>query len=217
MKPIVQKHKSAINIISFVIQKDEKGVKELLRKNGVDTSFILGKKQLAKVVIEAMAKSKTFTNDFIKYVEEKKKTPFSNVNGSVSLSGSGGGTLYDYNSSIFDTTTDISDLANSDPLDTAVVNDSGSASSSTTNTSGGFFSGVNFNDLLNSGIKILEMQKEIEVSQNERDTVTGAVQLQQDKQNYAPQTKSNSGTLIWLGVGVLIVGGLTIYFIKKGK
>lgn len=214
MKPIVQKHKSAINIISYTIQKDEKGVRDLLRKNGVDTSFILGKKQLAKVVIEAMAKSKTFTNDFIKYVEAKKKS-YANAIGDISLSGTNSGSLYDYNSSIFDTTTDIGDLASSDPLDTAVVNDSGSSSSAT--SSGGFFSGVNFSDLLNSGIKILEMQKDIEVSQNEKDTVTSAVQLQQDKQNLSPQSKTNSSTLIWLGVGILAVGGLTIYFINKGK
>jgi len=235
MNPVAEKNKSIINVIAHCIEHDEQGVKNVLKRNGVDTSVIKTKRALRTAFISALGKSKAVALDFNRYIEGKKKS-------SASASADGDGGMFSSNLNLddfkLDTTLDNPFQNNGgSPLDAGSYsggqynggNNSGGLgiTTSTGNTStnpfnsdsgGGFFSGLNLKDLLNTGVGILEIQRDIKVSKDNKEAIENAVQIKQDEINLKPSGSNGSvGLYVALGlIGLTMVGGL-IYVATKKK
>lgn len=222
MNPVVEKHQSAINVIAHCIENDMQGMKNILKRNGVDTSVIRTKNALRKAFINALAKSKAVALDFNRYIEAKKKA-------SVSANANGEG-MFSNNLNLddlkLDTTLDNPFTSGkSDPFDPKTYSTYGNGNdvmATTTPTmptqNGGFFSGLNLADLINTGVSILEIQRDIKLSNDNKEAVENAVQIKQDEINLQPQ-KAGTSTGVWIAVGlvgVALVGGL-IYVATKKK
>jgi hypothetical protein len=57
--------------IGQAVNNDEAGIRGLLKRNGVNTSLIKTKKQLANAFIKAMFNSKALAKDFLNYLKSK--------------------------------------------------------------------------------------------------------------------------------------------------
>lgn len=206
----VNKHQPIINVIAYSIENDPEGVKAVLVRNGVDASQIKGKTSLRNAFINALAKSKAVAIDFHRYLQQKMKSAnFSNFGGRPyvePVTAIGNFEPAGINTEITGELIDV-------PVNTTVDAPSNNPSQS----SGGFFSGLNLKDLINTGVNILEIQRDIQVSKDTKDAVNNAVKVKQDEIKFQPTTKSNNtGLFIALGfVGVALVGGIIYFAIKK--
>ena len=72
--------------------------------------------------------------------------------------------------------------------------------------------------MLNTGVWILENQRNIKVSKNNKETIENAVPIKQDEINLQPN-KSNASVGLYVAIGLIgltLVGGL-IYVATKKK
>lgn len=188
--------KSAVKVIAHAIQKDENGVRQLLKRNGVDTALVIGKNQLTKVFIEALAKSKRLAIEFGKYIQAKRES--FNASGREPVS-----------------TVNVLQPVGINPVNIPQQTTTSTTTSSDSGNSG-FFDGLTLADLINTTVGVLEIQRDIEVSKNERDAITSAVDVERDKIKLQPQSQSNN-TVLYASmaiVGLLAVGTI-VYFVKK--
>lgn len=211
MNPVVKKHQSIINVIAHCIEKDEEGIRNLLKRNGVKTSAIKGKQALRKAFINALAKSRVVALDFNRYIEAKKKT--SNL---VNASG------------MFSNDLNLDDLKLNTNVNNPFANDqpngfgeesilANTTPYNNTKTGSGFFSDLNLKDLINTGVSILEIQRDIKLSNDNKEAVESAVQIKQDEINLQPQSTSSSvGVWVAIGlIGITVVGGIIYVATKK--
>lgn len=189
---------SAIKVIAHCIEKDESGIRNLLKRNGVDTSLIVGRNKLTKVFVDALAKSKRLGVEFIQYVNRKKEG---------------------YNASGREPVSTVSVLQPTGLESLSIPTQTTQASTTNNNSSGGgFFSGITLAELINTGVGVLEIQRDIEVSRNEKDAVTSAVNAERDRVKLQPQSGSNNNVLIGtVAVVGLVAVGTLVYFISKKK
>jgi hypothetical protein len=206
MNTAANKHKPIISVIAHSIDNDEQGIKNLLKRNGVDTSFIRTKFALREAFFNALEKSKGFALDFNKYVEDKKKASgFANV------------VANDYG---FGDNLNLDDFKLDAPNSTGMMTTTSVPNTATNPTNGtvktGFFAGLNLKDLINTGVNILEIQRDVKVSADNKDAIKTAVQIKQEEANYQPTAKSTStATYVVVGlIGVALIGGL-IYVLRK--
>ncbi len=205
--------------IGIAISKDESGVRNLLKRNGVNTSSIKTKSQLSDVFIESLVKSKGLAKDFMDYVKSKDTANYGgsynsfggdNAN-NFGLQGSQGGdfSARDWGS-YFDTETPVGDLAS------ANVNKADDTSSDA--SSGGFFSGLKLVDIINLGSAIITQQNETKISNNETEQIKIASQTQLNN-DYNPADSGKSNTGLYIGIAVVGVAllGTAIYFVIKKK
>jgi hypothetical protein len=84
-------------------------------------------------------------------------------------------------------------------------------------TDTGFFSGINLKDLLNTGVKTMELQKDMQVSKDNTEAVKQAVQINRDQMNLTPTKKTDTGTIVLISVLSAVAIGTILYFILKKK
>lgn len=200
--------------IGIAISKDESGIRNLLKRNGVNTSSIKTKSQLSDVFVESLVKSKGLAKDFMDYVKSKDTANYGgsynsfggdNINNQF-LQGTQGRDWGGY----FDTETSIGDLAS------ANVNKADDTSSDA--SSGGFFSGLKLVDIINLGSAIITQQNETKISNNETEQIKIASQTQLNN-DYNPADSGKSNTGLYIGIAVVGVAllGTAIYFVVKKK
>ena len=211
MSKVTDKHKSIISAIAVSIENDEQGIRDLLKRNGVKVDMIKSKKALQSTFINALSKSKSLGIDFHKYIQSKLQ--------GQTLNAIGESEAYGIN---FNRTLDpFTSQSDKDPLGGNIsILPSGSSTITATSesTSGGFFSGINLNELLNSGLKVLELQKEMQVSSDNKTAVESAVQLKRDELNLQPQkSQANTGFIIAIVIGALVVASGIIYAVTRKK
>jgi len=201
----LKKHSKVIRVIATSISKDEKGIKALLNRNGVNTSSIKSKRDLTNVFVNSLAKSKGLATDFNKYIVGKSKlNDYKNADGKIDFSYTSDDSLWDFKN------TTVGSGYNSDltPSDTQ----------SELEKKGGFFSGITAKDLLNMGMGIFEMQRDMKVSSDNQQAVSDAVNSERtnDELKAGSPLKSNMTMYIVLGVlGVSLLGGIIYYYKKK--
>lgn len=222
MNSVATKNQSIINLIAHSIENDEQGIKNILQRNGIDTSVIKTKSTLRSAFISSLGKSKVVALDFNRYIDGKK-------NQSSSLNATG---------DIFDTNIDPDGFNSTSSFDnpfqtgtSGFGTDFGTgfgAEQSNGNTAtlpinsdsdnGGFFSGLNLKDLLNTGVNILEIQRDIKTSNDNKEAIENAVKIKQNEINLQPN-KSNSSIGVYIAIGLIgltLVGGI-IYVATKKK
>lgn len=233
-KELQKKHSKVIRAIASSISKDEIGIKELLKRNGVDATLIKTKKDLSNVFVNALAKSKGLGLDFHKYVLTKleeegyvkskgygseiqklntHKEGFANADGLDPFRPIDNSGLYDF--------TNITvgggyDNTNLNPTSSTSSNDTPATELQGTSR---FFDGMNIMDLLNMGMGVLEVQRDMKVSSDNQKAISDATNYEITKTSSQAKepNKSNMTTYIVLGTfGVALLGGI-IYFITKKK
>lgn len=216
-RSLAEKHKSIIAVIAYCIENDEKGMKALLRRNGVNVDSLRTKRGLTKTFLNALGKSKRLALEFEKYVEAKKIQPNTfNANGyDFSPRPLEFGLNYSYQNTGLGSSNEpfgSGSLIYSAPKTPSL------ASTTTDQTGSGFFSGINLKDLINTGVNIMEIQKDLQVSQDNKTAVEQAVQIKRDEINLKPsKSKTSMGTYAIVAViGLGLLGGI-IWFVKKKK
>ena len=205
----MDKHKSIINAIAISIENDEKGIRDLLKRNGVLTDFIKSKKALQATFLTALSKSRALAVDFHNYIQSKLGEQTLNVIGEETSPL--GLSVGEYNPFQINTNKDI--LGGTTSLSTTSL-----TNSETTEKSTGFFSGINLSDLLNSGLKVLELQKDMQVSADNKQAVETAVQLKRDELNLQPtKSQANTGMIVAIVIGALVIVSGIIYVVTRKK
>jgi hypothetical protein len=206
-----KKHAKVIQVISTSITKDEKGIKDLLKRNGVNTSFIKSKKELSNVFLNALAKSKGLGLDFHKYIIDKlNKEGYNSANGYSYADG-----MFDYKKD--DSLYDFTNITVGGGYDNTTLDPV--TEKTELEKESRFFDGLNFMELLNMGMGVLEIQRDMSVSSDNQKSVEDAVNSQNTKNNSESKEddKSNMTTYIVIGtVGVALIG-TAIWFIMKKK
>ena len=200
--------------IGIAVSKDESGIRNLLKRNGVNTSSIKTKSQLSDVFVESLVKSKGLAKDFMDYVKSKDTANYGgsynsfggdNAN-NFGLQGSQGGSYVARDwGGYFDTETPVGDLAS------ANVNKADDTSSDAS-------SGLKLVDIINLGSSIITQQNETKISNNETEQIKIASQTQLNN-DYNPADSGKSNTGLYIGIAVVGVAllGTAIYFVVKKK
>jgi hypothetical protein len=216
MNNVANKHQTIIKVLAYCIENDEQGVKNLLKRNGIEADLVKSKRELTRVFLDALSKSKTLALDFNKYIKLKMAaSKTSNAGGreplvALNIDDLAQGGTYGQLPTV--------DLPETLPSKPTFSTDSFNNNLNNSMQNTGFFSGLNLKDLLNTGVQALELQKDIQVSKDNRQAVEQAVQVKRDEMNLKPETTKNStGIYIGLGiVGLVLIGGM-IYFATKKK
>ena len=200
----LKKHGKVIKAIAISISKDSNGIKELLKRNGVDTSFVKSKKDLTDIFVQSLAKSKGLGSDFHKYIISKSnRAGYNSVDGTIDFNYTPDDSLFDFSDIKVDGgyNTDLT------PIDT----------NTELENSSGFWSGLSAKDLLNMGMGIFSMQRDMQVSSDNQKAVSDAVNSGRVNDDLeGTPTKSNTTMYIVLGVlGVSLLGGIIYYYNKK--
>ena len=188
--------------IGIAIQKDEQGIRQLLKRNGVDTSNIRTKQQLSDAFVEALFKSKGLAKDFSDYIKSKVSAE-SNFDGGYK-------NLVEPVSVL--QPTGLSGLT----IEPIKINTATTSTVTATETpqKAGFFSGLNLADLINLAgtVYVTESTKPDAINQ----TKVGATSVINSDYNGQPKS-SNTGLYVLLGIVGLIAVGTVVFFVKKKK
>jgi hypothetical protein len=211
--------------IGMAISKDESGIKELLRRNGVSTNNIKTKLQLSDVFIESLVVSKGLGKDFSKYIKSKDNA---NASGYLAMDNFanvvGDGVPEAYNMS--GATISNTDIWSGSGASLNVnVNADGDEEEEEDSSNGGFFSGLNLADIINQASKVYLAQLESKDVKNETEQIKVAseTQINSDLNIDSPNVntsnnKSNTGLYIGLGaLGLVLVVGAVYVFTKNKK
>lgn len=209
----MKKIKSALVVIATAIEKDTEALKKFLRNNGIAVNSNATKNELKIILTTALANSKSFAENFKKWVQERYN---SNFNNSV-----GDGIGYTFGSSgVFGQTTN--------PLSTNTVpaittTDIKPTTTQQTNESS-FWKDVNFNTILDFTKDSLNNYVALQNSKTEQAIVDAALQ----KELLAQQSSSTSSNQLgqksmptWAIVTLSIIGisivGYGVYQLTKKK
>jgi hypothetical protein len=201
----LDKHGDLIKVMSSALKHDSESIKNILRRNGVNTDLIKTQEQLNRVFIESMAKSKIIALDFKKYLNSLAKDASLNASGEDDLFG------------LFDTLEqeeqDYFDEYGQEFMTTTTVSQTNQAPKS-----GGFLSGVTLNGLIDSATKVLELQRDIETAQGQKEQLAQEISEQQKESGsaYDPAAKTDK-TWIYVTVTLAILGVGTYFLIKRKK
>lgn len=205
-----QSHKNFAKIIALVVEKDEGGVRKLLERNGVKTQLIIGKQSLINALVDAIKKSQRFAFEFDKYLKYLAANNMLNfaadqrdLNG-MNMNFSGGNKTFQEL------------LAESESLRDTMP----SVTSTTTTTQpskGGFLAGVTLEGLLNNAVSIFEIQRDIKVSENTASSIKTAAEIEREKIQGAPTSKSNKTVAVVVVISLLAIGIGTYFILKKKK
>jgi hypothetical protein len=203
---ILDKHENLIKIMSSALKYDSESIKNILRRNGVNTDLIKTQEQLNRVFIESMAKSKVIAVDFKKYLNSLANDASLNAAGEDDLFG------------LFDTLEqEEQDYFDEFGEDFSTTTTSTTNSNNTTQ-SAGFLSGVTLNGLIDSATKVLELQRDIEKAQGDKEKLAQEIAQQQKEgvSDYDPASKT-SKTWIYVTATLAILGVATYFLIKRKK
>jgi hypothetical protein len=159
-----------------------------------------------------MQKSRALAIDFHKYIQSKLGETMSNfTTEETSILGLSTG---EYNPFQVKNTDPLGGTVSLTPTPTATA-----IPTDTEKTSGGFFSGINLSDLLNSGIKVLELQKDMQVSADNKQAVETAVQLKRDELGLQPtKSQANTGMIVAIVIGgLIIISGIAYAIIRANR
>lgn len=196
--------KPTIQAISYSITYDEKGMRDLLKRNGVNASLVKTRKGLTNLFIDSLAVSKGLAVDFTRYMNNQLNS-FSNVNGSLLGVPSSDFSTNPY----FDTTTSIEDLAGSKTDTVDVTTDKKTNKPS-------FFDWVT--TIGNTGLKALELQVRLQESKDNVQAVKEIADNENQKLGFNPTVKASSNMVTFVIIGVVavaLVGGIIYYYNKK--
>ena len=205
--------KPTIKAISYSVTYDEKGVRKLLKRNGVDASMIRGKRALTNLFIDSLAVSKGLALDFQKYVSSQLNS-FKNIDGTVQPYSFGDASEVWSTNPYFNTGTSIEDLAKSDLSDGVDSPDAEPPSK----TKKGFLDW--FNEITDTGLKAMELQVRLQESKDNVNAVKEIADAENTKLSLSPNNKlgGTSNTAIYVAlavVGVTVLGGIIYYATKK--
>lgn len=205
--------------VGIAVLKDEQGIRNLLRRNGVSTNNITTKNELADVFIESLVASKGLAKDFAQYVKSKDNANFMNYNASGMYNSVVGDGVPDaYNMSGDESNTNIWSPSGSS---TSVNADGENEAEDGKKKKGGFFAGLNLADLINQATEIYLKENERELAKLETTQIKEIANTTVNNDKFSPSSppaKSSNTTLyVVLGVvGLALVGGV-IYAVSKKK
>jgi hypothetical protein len=194
----LNKHGDLIAIISNSLKYDAESIKAILKRNGVNTDLIRTQEQLNRVFIESLAKSKIIAIDFKKYLNDLSKKAELNASGD--------------NADLFK----LFDEIEQQEYELEVEEIDAELSKTTTNTKKGFLSGITLDSLISSATKIMELQRDIETSQQSKKEVADAIAEQQREDALSPASK-NSKTWVYVSLTLAVLGVATYFLIKRKK
>lgn len=194
----LNKHGDLIAIISSSLKYDAESIKAILKRNGVNTDLIRTQEQLNRVFIESLAKSKIIAIDFKKYLNDLSKKAELNASGD--------------NADLFK----LFDEIEQQEYELEVEEIDAELSKTTSNTKKGFLSGITLDSLISSATKIMELQRDIETSQQSKKEVADAIAEQQREDALSPASK-NSKTWVYVSLTLAVLGVATYFLIKRKK
>lgn len=194
--------------IGIAISKDESGIRQLLQRNGVSTANIKTKLQLSDVFVESMMASRGMAKDFESYIKSKS---VANASGYYNINA--------FNNLVGDAVPDAYNMSGSNISDNFVNAD---GENEEEKEKGGFFSGLNLADLLQSAKEVYLADVNADTVSNETEQIKLASQTQilnpdlNPSVNVPAQSSSNTGLYIGLGVlGLAVVLGAVYVFSRK--
>ena len=210
---------SVVKVISYAIEKDKNALVELLRKNGVEIKSDIEKSKLRSILVSALRESETFRTEFRNWVLERsgamkskqaqevlaslpkppKTVSYKQATGSNFGFNPGGFTFED---SLFGNTTQVQNTT-----------------TNTTNPKDESFWNIDLATILDFAKDGINNYAIIVKSKSEESVMNNALALEQEKENsLTPNSTSNSKTkFIVLGVAVVLVAGVSIWYFNKKK
>lgn len=187
--------------IGMAVSKDEQGIRALLQRNGVSTANIKTKQQLSDVFVESLVRSKGLGQDFANYIKSKDNA---NMSGSMKYVGGEANLIGDYVPEAYNMT------------GSQYMNAEGDEEADAETKKGGFFSGLNLKDLINTATTIYLAEQQGKVSENETEQIKIASNTQLNTDLDPKPKKSNTGTIVVFSVlGLAVVGAVVFFALKK--
>ena len=187
--------------IGMAVSKDEQGIRALLQRNGVSTANIKTKQQLSDVFVESLVRSKGLGQDFANYIQSKDNA---NMSGSMKYIGGEANLIGDYVPEAYNMT------------GSQYMNAEGDEEEDAEAKKGGFFSGLNLKDLINTATTIYLAEQQGKVSENETEQIKIASNTQLNTDLDPTPKKSNTGTIVVFSVlGLAVVGAVVFFALKK--
>jgi hypothetical protein len=213
--------------IGIAVSKDEKGIKSLLRRNGVSTANITSKLQLSDVFVESLVASKGLGNDFANYIKSKDNanaSGFYNMDAFANIHGN----MDTFANVVGDGVPDAYNMSGGDNSNTNQWSPSGSSMSVNADgeneeekEKGGFWEGLNLADLLNTGkeLYLAKLKGDTVSDETEQIKIASETQLNNDLSPNIPLVSQESNTGLYIGLGVLglavVVGAIYVFTKKK--
>lgn len=187
--------------IGMAVSKDEQGIRALLQRNGVSTANIKTKQQLSDVFVESLVRSKGLGQDFANFIKSKDNA---NMSGSMKYVGGEANLIGDYVPEAYNMT------------GSQYMNAEGDEEEGAEAKKGGFFSGLNLADLINTATTIYLAEQQGKVSENETEQIKIASNTQLNNDFNPKPKKSNTGTIVVFSVlGLAVVGAVVFFALKK--